>query len=220
MVGVLAALTHCHREPTAVAPAERPRAVAPPAFRATVSAVEGAIRDQIHWSWHPGCPVDLDHLRVVTGWIFTFAGTTEKGTIIVHEDAAEAVRSALEKLFAARYPIAKMVPIDAFEGNDDRSMAANNSSGFNCREVASKPGVWSQHAYGRAVDLNPVQNPYVRAGVVSPIEGRRFADRSLRDPGVIHEGDAVVTAFDEAGWHWGGRWKPDRDYQHFSAENR
>jgi len=220
MVGILGTLTHCRPKPTVVAPRARSLAAAPPAFHATVSDVEGAIRDQIHWSWHPGCPVALEHLRVVTGDHFTFAGLVEKGTIVVHEDAAEAVRSVLEKLFAAQYPIARMVPIDAFEGDDDRSIAANNSSGFNCREVAGKPGVWSQHAYGRAVDLNPVQNPYVKDGVVSPLEGRRFVDRSLRDPGVIHEGDAVVRAFDDVGWHWGGRWKHQLDYQHFSPANR
>jgi acetyl esterase/lipase len=206
-----------------VAPPVAPPPTVPtdsPAFHATVSDVEGDIRDQMHWSWHRGCPVDTEHLRVVTGDHFDFAGTIEKGTIIVHEDVAEAVRAVLEKLFLARYPIAKMVPIDAFQGDDDRSTAANNSSGFNCREIAGKPGVWSQHAYGRAIDLNPVQNPYVRDGVVSPVEGQRFADRSLRDPGVIHEGDAVVRAFDEAGWHWGGRWKQELDYQHFSPANR
>jgi D-alanyl-D-alanine carboxypeptidase len=220
MVGILG-LTHCRAGATVAAHREgSPVAASLPAFHATVSMVEGPIRDQIHGSWHSGCPVDVEHLRVVTADHFTFAGTIEMGTIIVHEDAAQAVRAVLEKLFVARYPIAKMVPIDVFEGDDDRSMAANNSSGFNCREVEGKPGVWSQHAYGRAVDLNPVQNPYVRDGVVSPPEGRRFADRSLRDPGVIHEGDAVVAAFDEVGWHWGGRWKQTPDYQHFSPANR
>jgi hypothetical protein len=189
-------------------------------FHATVSGIEGAIREHIRASWHEGCPVDIAHLRAVTADHFDFAGKIEQGTIIVNEDAADAVRAVLEKLFAARYPIAKMVPIDAFDGDDDRSMAANNTSGFNCREVAGKPGVWSQHAYGRAIDLNPVQNPYVKDGVVSPSEGRRYADRSLSDPGIIHEGDAVVRAFDEMGWHWGGRWKHEIDYQHFSANNR
>jgi hypothetical protein len=164
--------------------------------------------------------VDPEHLRAITADHFTFAGTVEQGTVIVHEDAVEAIRAVLEKLFLARYPIAKMVPIDAFDGDDDRSMAANNTSAFNCREVAGKPGVWSQHAYGRAIDLNPLQNPYVKDGVTSPPEGRRYADRSLRDPGVIHEGDAVVRAFEEAGWHWGGRWKHEIDYQHFSANDR
>jgi poly-gamma-glutamate synthesis protein (capsule biosynthesis protein) len=197
-----------------------PPPAAPATFHATVSPIDGVILEHIHWSWHPGCPVDVQHLRVVTADHVTFAGTIEKGSIIVHEDVADAVRAAFEKLFVARYPIKRMDPIDAFEGDDDRSMAANNSSGFNCREVAGRPNVWSQHAYGRAIDLNPVQNPYVKDGVVSPLEGRRYADRSLREPGVIHEGDAVVRAFDEVGWHWGGRWKHEVDYQHFSATNR
>jgi len=216
MVVVLAA---CSPRPLLNVPQAPPAAV-PAAFEATVSPIDGALLEGIHWSWHAGCPVDVQHLRAITADHITFAGTIEKGTVIVHEDAALAVRAVLEKLFVARYPIAKMEPIDAFEGDDDRSMAANNSSGFNCREVAGKSGVWSQHAYGRAIDLNPVQNPYVKNGVVSPVEGRRYADRTLRDPGVIHEGDAVVVAFDDVGWHWGGRWKHEIDYQHFSATNR
>jgi hypothetical protein len=165
--------------------------------------------------------VDPAELRVLSVSHFTFAGAVERGTIVVHADAVLVVRNAFEKLFAARYPIAGMVPIEAFDGNDDRSMAANNTSGFNCREVAGKPGVWSEHAYGRAIDLNPVQNPYVSDdGTASPSEGRRFADRALQEPGVIHEGDTVVRAFEEAGWRWGGRWKRTRDYQHFSASGR
>ena len=209
----------CSSRPLVNAPPPLPVA-APAAFHATISPIEGAVLERIHWSLHPGCPVDVQHLRAVTADHVTFAGTIERGTVIVHEDAAPAIRAVLEKLFLARYPIARMEPIDAFEGDDDRSMAANNSSGFNCREVAGKSGVWSQHAYGRAIDLNPVQNPYVKDGVVSPIEGRRYADRSLGEPGVIHEGDAAVRAFDAVGWHWGGRWKHEVDYQHFSATNR
>jgi hypothetical protein len=200
--------------------APTPRVASAPVFHAVVSELDANLREQMHASWRPGCPVSLDQLRIIKADHFTFAGSIEEGAIIVNADAAEAARSVLEQLFAARYPIAKMVPIDAYDGDDDRSMAANNSSGFNCREVADKKGVWSQHAYGRAIDLNPIQNPYVKGGTASPPEGTRFLDRTLTAPGVIHEGDEVVKAFDAVGWHWGGRWQVARDYQHFSPTNR
>src|SRR5689334_11402779 len=104
----------------------QPLPAPPAAFHATVSPIAGALLERIHGSWHAGCPVDVQHLRAVTADHVTFAGTIETGTVIVHEDAADAVRAVLEKLFLARYPIAKMEPIDAFEGDDDRSMTANN----------------------------------------------------------------------------------------------
>ena len=109
--------------------------------------------------------------------------------------------------------------IDAYGANDRRSMAADNTSAFNCRFVSGKPGVWSQHAYGRAIDINPIENPYVvpSSGYVSPPAGRRFADRSRNAPGMVHRRDAVVRAFAKVGWEWGGRWPGAKDYQHFSA---
>ena len=98
-------------------------------------------------------------------------------------------------------------------------MAANNTSAFNCRPVAGTSR-WSEHAYGRAIDVNPVQNPYVAGRHVSPPAGRRYADRAGRAPGMIRAGDAVVRAFAAAGWGWGGAWRTARDYQHFSASGR
>ena len=111
--------------------------------------------------------------------------------------------------------------IDAYGGDDRRSMRADNTSAFNCRDVAGRPGVWSQHAYGRAIDINPVENPYVSPdGSVSPRKGRRFADRSRDGRGMIHRGDTAVRAFRRQGWEWGGAWSGAKDYQHFSSNGR
>jgi hypothetical protein len=108
--------------------------------------------------------------------------------------------------------------VDAYGADDHRSMAADNTSAFNCRIVAGKPGVWSEHAYGRALDLNPLENPYVtESGYVSPPAGVPYADRSRRAKGLIHRGGPVVATFATAGWAWGGNWPWPRDYQHFSA---
>jgi poly-gamma-glutamate synthesis protein (capsule biosynthesis protein) len=100
-------------------------------------------------------------------------------------------------------------------------MADNNTSGFNCRRVAGQTG-WSDHAFGAAIDINPVQNPYVRPGSIDPPNGRRFAfiDRGRSAPaplGVIREGDLLVREFDRIGWQWGGYWASSKDYQHVAG---
>jgi hypothetical protein len=99
-------------------------------------------------------------------------------------------------------------------------MAADNTSAFNCRYRAGICCTWSQHAYGRALDLNTVENPYVYAGGFSPANGRQFLDRSLHRRGMIHRHDAVWWAFHAVGWSWGGDWSGEKDYQHFSANGR
>lgn len=149
-----------------------------------------------------------------------FDGAVHRGEMVVHRNQAEPVLAVMRALFEARFPIERMELIDVYGGDDDRSMAANNTVGFTCREVEGSPGVLSQHAYGTAVDINPRQNPYVGRGQVRPPSGASFADRSLRAPGMIHEGDAVVRAFSRVGWEWGGRWRSVRDYMHFSVTGR
>ncbi|NTW42209.1 MAG: M15 family metallopeptidase, partial [Cellulomonadaceae bacterium] len=97
-------------------------------------------------------------------------------------------------------------------------MEADNTSAFNCRAITGGTA-WSEHAYGRAIDLNPVENPYVVGDHVAPEAGRAYVDRPEL-PGVIHDGDVVVTAFAAAGWTWGGTWSSPVDYQHFSVTGR
>jgi poly-gamma-glutamate synthesis protein (capsule biosynthesis protein) len=111
--------------------------------------------------------------------------------------------------------------VDDYRGDDDRSMAANNTSAYNCRRVAGSDS-WSAHAYGAAIDINPVQNPYLDGTSISPPAGQRFAalDRSRRahlPAGTIREPGVVVRAFAGIGWRWGGAWEASPDYQHFSA---
>jgi hypothetical protein len=122
-------------------------------------------------------------------------------------------------LFEAGFPIDRMEPVDVYDGDDDLSMAANNTSAFNCRAVTGGSR-WSEHSYGMAIDVNPLVNPYVTGGIVLPPEGAEFADRSLDTQGMIHDGDVVVTAFGDHGWHWGGYWSSPKDYQHFSTSGR
>ena len=108
--------------------------------------------------------------------------------------------------------------VDAYHGHDPASMAADNTSGFNCRRaVAPGPPQWSVHAYGEAIDVNPVENPYVDAGVVMPTAGARYLDRADVRPGMAVPGGTLVEAFAAVGWYWGGRWTGSPDYQHFSS---
>jgi hypothetical protein len=137
------------------------------------------------------------------------------GSIVVRSTAARGVLSVFRRLYTARFPIRRLRLVEAYKGSDDASMAADNTSGFNCRLV---PGTrrWSQHAYGLAIDINPVENPFVHSGVVDPPAGRRYLDRSRIRRGMVRSGDVVVRAFASIGWSWGGRWSSP-DYQHFSA---
>ncbi len=171
-------------------------------------------------SWRPGCPVAIEDLRLLSVDHWGFDGRVHRGELVVHRDQAGRVLHVMGQLFEARFPIERMQLVDVYGGDDDRSMAANNTSAFNCRSVSGRAGVWSQHSYGWAVDINPVQNPYVSGGRVSPPAGAVYADRSLRRPGMIHAGDAVVRAFASIGWGWGGNWGSAKDYQHFSATGR
>ena len=192
-----------------------------PAFRGSVSALSPAVRQSMTGvSWRPGCPVGLDELRLVRARYLGMDGRAHTGRIVVQGDVATEVVAVLRRLYAARFPIRRMVPVDAYGGSDYRSIEADNTSAFNCRYVDGTTR-WSEHAYGRAIDLNPIENPYVTAGgTTSHRASRSFLRRAPYRPGMAVEGSAVVRAFDAVGWGWGGRWSGARDYQHFSASGR
>jgi poly-gamma-glutamate synthesis protein (capsule biosynthesis protein) len=144
--------------------------------------------------------------------------------MVVHEKYAVAVVDVFRRLYDARWPIQRMRLVDDYRGDDERSMAANNTSGYNCRRIAGQD-VLSAHAYGAAIDINPAQNPYLTRSSVHPPAAARFAtiDRSedARVPfGAIQDGDVVVRAFARIGWEWGGQWSGPKDYQHFTALTR
>ena len=187
---------------------------APPVFR--ISAVTAARLGSSH---RRGCPVAVADLRLVTVTHARLDGTTAQGELVVHRDAANAVVAVFRSLLAARFPVAQVRTVEAYGSDDGRSMAANNTSAYNCRRTTGGTG-WSEHAYGRALDLNPVQNPYVRRTTVLPAAGRAYVDRTRPRPGMVLDGDVVVRAFTAVGWAWGGSYTSLKDYQHFSASGR
>jgi D-alanyl-D-alanine carboxypeptidase-like protein len=190
-----------------------------PAFRGTATRIDASTRKRMTGvSWHRGCPVGFADLRLLDVTHWGFDGEVRRGRLVVHRDQARGVLRAMRKLFRLRYPIRGMRLVDAYGADDRRSMAADNTSAFNCRFVAGQPGVWSEHAYGRAIDVNPIENPYVTGlGYVSPPAGAPYARRTRRARGLIHRGGPVVEAFASIGWEWGGDWPWPKDYQHFSA---
>jgi hypothetical protein len=190
-------------------------------FTGSVSVLPRSLREEMTGlSWNPGCPVGLSELRLVRARHWGFDGRARTGRIVVHRDVAEDVLTVFRRLYAARFPIRRMVPVDAYGASDFRSIEADNTSAFNCR-VVDGTSRWSEHAYGRAIDLNPIENPYVTSrGTTSHRRSRAFLRRSPYRTGMAVEGGVVVRAFAAVGWSWGGRWAGARDYQHFSASGR
>src|SRR5215472_14745356 len=145
-----------------------------PAFSAAVSGP--LTPGDVPFSWHPGCPVPPGELRAIRLPYIGFDGKAHTGQIIVNASVVRQVIEVFSILYRARFPIRKMEPVDVFHGSDPRSMAAGNTSGFNCRyAVAAGPPRWSMHAYGLAIDVNTVQNPYLEAGAgAQPPAGARL----------------------------------------------
>jgi hypothetical protein len=193
---------------------------APAPFRGAIERIDAAQAKRMTGvSWRPGCPVALLDLRLLTLTHWGFDDRARTGRLIVHRDVAREVVAAFRELYAARFPIRRLQPIDAYDGSDFRSIEADNTSAFNCRYVDGTTR-WSNHAYGRAIDVNPIENPYVSGGTTSHAASRPYRDRSRRRPGMAYEGGALVRAFDRIGWGWGGRWSGTKDYQHFSESGR
>jgi D-alanyl-D-alanine carboxypeptidase len=202
--------------PATAAPA--PSAPAP-AFDAAVAVIDEPTRARMPHSWRPGCPLPLEALRLVTLDHWGYDGTEHRGELVVHADHAQAIVGVFRALFDTGFPIERMEIVDVFGADDFAATAANNTAAFNCRSVVARPGSWSEHAYGRAIDVNPLVNPYLGDPRVSDPRLAPYVDRSIDAPGLIRAGDAVVTAFASVGWQWGGNWSPP-DYQHFSATGR
>ncbi|MCX5709180.1 MAG: M15 family metallopeptidase [Candidatus Omnitrophica bacterium] len=155
--------------------------------------------------------------RLIDVLYYSFDGKIHKGQLVIDERLAPDIREVFKVALDTRLPIQSVIPIsdDRFYRNgkwnsDDQSMLANNTSAFNYR-TATGSRVLSNHAYGFAIDINPVQNPYFKGRVVLPPGAVYDTSR----PGTLYEGSPVVKTFKRLGWTWGGNWKTLKDYQHF-----
>jgi hypothetical protein len=190
----------------------------PPPFIARAERVTAA---DLPYSWHSGCPVSPSQLRRVRLAFIGFDGERHLGELVVNARVVPAVVVVFRTLYRARFPIRRMQPIDVYHGSDDRSAAADNTSAFNCRAaVTTGAKSWSMHAYGEAIDVNDVENPYILGARVIPPAGKAYVDRAKVRPGMAVEGGMLVRAFAAVGWGWGGRFTGTPDYQHFSSNGR
>jgi hypothetical protein len=147
-----------------------------------------------------------------------FDGRTHTGHLVIATTVAAEVVTVFRTLYLERFPIRMMVPESSFGGSDPRSMARDNTSGFNCRYAVGAPThSWSIHALGEAIDVNPVENPYLVGGAADPPQGASYLRRMPARPGMAAPDGVVVRAFASIDWKWGGRWTASPDYQHFSA---
>jgi hypothetical protein len=188
-------------------------ATAAASFSGTITAVTAS---DLRSTYRAGCPVGPSALRMVHMSYWGFDDRPHLGAMVVNAAVTQPVLTVFAALFRDHFPIRRMLPVDAYGGSDTRSMAADNTSGFNCRYVAdTHPPQWSVHAYGEAIDVDPVENPYLEGGTVEPPAGNAFLDRGRLRPGMAAPGTALNTAFASIGWPWGGRYHSP-DYQHFS----
>ena len=192
-----------------------------PAFKSSIHAIDASLAAKMRQSgsWKPGDPVSLNQLRLIKVSFWGFDQKVRTGNLVVSAIWAKRLTGVFHKLFDGHFHIRSMKLIDAFGADDHRSMKADNTSAYNGRFV-NGTSRWSMHAYGLAIDINTVENPWVDGNDVSPPNGRPYADRTRKATGMIHAGDAVVRAFASIGWKWGGSWTGGKDYQHFSSNGQ
>jgi poly-gamma-glutamate synthesis protein (capsule biosynthesis protein) len=191
-----------------------------PEFEASIEKLTPSrIQKLKQGAWSTGCPIALSEIRSLNLIHLREDGRVLRGELIVAEKAVEDIKRVFARLYQMRFPIHKMQSVENYGGDDDLSMADNNTSILNCRNVKGT-SKWSEHSYGLAIDINPLWNPYVRNKKVEPPKGKDFVDRTLSVPGLIRSGDPIVQFFSDIGWKWGGHWTRSKDYQHFSARGR
>ena len=190
-----------------------------PAFKSSAKAISGALKIRMmdSGSWKPADPMTFSKLRLIQVTYWGFDSKAHTGRLVVNAQWAAKLCTVFQKLYEARFPIRSMNLIDDYGASDRKSMNADNTSCYNGRWRGGTTDVWSMHAYGLAIDINTVENPWVYSSGVSPEAGRAYTNRSLTAKGMIHAGDVVVRAFASIGWTWGGSWSSSRDYQHFSS---
>jgi hypothetical protein len=175
------------------------------------AAVEARMRGV---SYPDDAEVKLSDLRYLRLSYVDFEGVDQIGELVCNQAIADDLLAIFKALYEARYPIRSIRLIDDFGGDDEASMAADNTSCFNYRRKTGMREL-SKHARGLAVDINPFENPYVRPSRVRPADAAAFADRTKDFPHKIDKDDLCYRLFREHGFSWGGTWRSVRDYQHF-----
>lgn len=186
------------------------------AFKSNILPITPTMQKMMRqYTYLPQCPISFHELVIITLSYWGFDHKAHQGVLVVNRSLAREVADIFKAAYYHQFPIERMELMDTFKGDDNASMALNNTSAFNCRVVTGQPGVFSQHSYGRAIDINPLINPYVKGEQVLPLEGKKYADRALPARGKIVKDDFLYNEFTKRGWDWGGNWLDLQDYQHF-----
>jgi hypothetical protein len=167
-------------------------------------------------SWSPSCPVGPGDLRYLTLSFHGFDGRRHTGELVVNASVARDVVGVFRRLYAAGYPIEEMRLVTTADLDTPPTGDGNDTAAYVCRATRGSTSL-SAHAYGLAIDVNPVENPYLEGGRVHPRAGRAYLNRSRIRRGMAVRGRLLVRSFASVGWRWGGRWTGTPDYQHFSA---
>lgn len=192
-------------------------------YESSVSTITPSVKQRMLKgnSWRKGCPVGLNDLRYLRVRHINFRGQELMGELIVHKDVSDEVTKIFEALYDAKYPVRNMKVVSDYRGNDWDSIEADNTSAFNCRKATGSQK-WSKHSYGKAIDINPIENPYIaRSGHVSHKASLVYSKRvhqnsTYADRALLLNHDKAVKVFKKYGWKWGGDWHGVKDYQHFS----
>jgi hypothetical protein len=197
----------------------------PASFHSSVQPLPQAVKAQIRDGgfWHKGCPVSRSDLRLLTVTYRDFKRRDRTGQLLVNKRAAHPLANVFRRLYAQRFPIRHMTLAGFYGPASDRPADGDVTASFECREAVPSPctggtgtGSWSMHAYGLAVDVNPVENPYVGCGQSRDPKARRYRDRSHHRRGMVTA--RAIRAFGSIGWGWGGSWSGStKDYMHFSS---
>jgi hypothetical protein len=185
------------------------------AFHGTIQPVPPPLRAELVGAgmWHAGCPVTFARLRLLNVGYWGFDRRVHQGRLVVNASAAAPLRTIFRRLYALRFPVRRMNPVN-LNGDDTASFECRNAAPSPC-PGSSATGHWSEHAYGEAVDLDPQENPYTGCGRTRDPSSVPYLNRSRVRPGMVTGG--VVAAFRSIGWGWGGSWSGTKDYMHFSA---
>jgi hypothetical protein len=194
-------------------------------FHSSIEPVPAPVQAQLMAGgfWHRGCPVPLSGLRMLTVTHRGFDGRSHTGQLIVNARAARPLAGVFRRLYRLHFPIRHLRLADVYGPSRGRPRDGDLSGSFECRQAVPSPctggrgtGTWSMHAYGLAVDLNPVENPYVGCGQSRDPAAKRYRDRSIHRRGMVTR--RAIAAFRSIGWGWGGSWTGNtKDYMHFSS---
>lgn len=171
------------------------------------------------------CPVPFKDLKLLSIKHLGYDGKDKIGELLVHKDISSNVEKIFKELYEIKYPIYQMKLVSNYNNDDWKSIEANNTSAYNCRVVAGTKK-WSNHSYGKAIDINPIENPYIsRKGYISHKESLKYRKRvhkenTLKDRAILLKDDEAVKIFKKYGWSWGGDWITIKDYQHFEYKRK